>query len=104
MGVLETPTTHSRLAYGTDLVVIPAAAIVGPGGSVTGIDITVEMLEVVRHNVEQQQGLEITLIQHDIMQLSSLNLRPDYDAITCASAIPLLADPGLAIKHWGDLP
>ncbi|MCJ1386042.1 hypothetical protein MMC17_009167 [Xylographa soralifera] len=88
------------LACGTGLVTIPAAAAVGPSGSVTGIDITAKILDVARRKVGQQQGGNITFIQHDITQLSGLGLLPTYDAITCASAIPLLRDPGLAMKHW----
>ncbi|MCJ1392540.1 hypothetical protein MMC18_005408 [Xylographa bjoerkii] len=88
------------LAGGTGLVAIPAAAMVGPSGSVTGIDITAEMLEVARHKVGQQQGLNITFIQQDITQLSGLALLPKHDAITCASALPLLETPGLAMKDW----
>ena len=88
------------LACGTGLVAIPAAAAVGPSGSVTAIDITPEMLDVARGKAEQQPGLRITFVQHDITQLSDLQLQAKYDAITCASAIPLLEDPGLAIKHW----
>ena len=88
------------LACGTGLVTIPAAAIVGPSGSATGVDITAEMLDVARHKVERQTGRNITFAQHDIVQLSGLGLLPEYDAVTCASAIPLLQDPGLAMKHW----
>ncbi|MCJ1289887.1 hypothetical protein MMC34_001420 [Xylographa carneopallida] len=88
------------LACGTGLVTLPAAAVVGPRGSVTGIDLTAEMLAIARSKAETQQGLSIEFVQHDITQLSGLGLRAGYDAITCASAVPLLEEPGLAMEHW----
>ena len=87
------------LACGTGLVALPAAKVVEPSGSVTGIDITPEMLAVARQDA-RTQGLEIDFMQHDITELEGLGLRTDYDAITCASAIPLLEDPGTAITQW----
>ena len=90
------------LACGTGLVAIPATKVVGHGGSVTGIDITPEMLAVARQNASSQ-GLDISFIQHDITKLDGLGLRTDFDAITCASAVPLLEDPGAAIKQWATL-
>ena len=87
------------LACGTGLVAIPAAKVVRPTGSVTSVDITPEMLAVARQKASSQ-GLDISFLQHDITELDGLGLRTDFDAITCASAIPLLEEPGAAIKQW----
>lgn len=88
------------LACGTGLVTIPAAKAVGSEGSITGIDITAEMLEVGRGKAKREDLPHITFLEHDIADLAALELDADYDAITCASALPLLHNPGAAIAHW----
>ncbi|MCJ1479729.1 hypothetical protein MMC13_008415 [Lambiella insularis] len=90
------------LACGTGLVTIPAASVVGHQGSVTGIDVAAAMLEIARGKTKQQD-LQSSFIRHDITQLAALGLPPKFDAITCASAIPLVTDPGAALKDWAML-
>jgi len=97
------------LACGTGLVSIPAAGAVGPMGSVTGVDITAEMLEIAKKNAGEDvrcKGVDMRFWQHDITDLHTLEGKVvtkgkgGYDCITCASALPLLEDPGRAVKQW----
>ncbi|MCJ1286752.1 hypothetical protein MMC26_006098 [Xylographa opegraphella] len=89
------------LACGTGLATILAAVAAGPSGSATGIDVCAEMLTVAQRKAAQlPRGPNIAFVQHDITQLAGLGLRPAYDAITCASALPWLEDPRAAVGHW----
>ncbi|KAI9043038.1 class I SAM-dependent methyltransferase [Aspergillus affinis] len=64
------------------------------------------MLEVGRRKAERP-GLNVPFIQHDISDLTGLELLPNgsqgFDLITCATALVLLPDPAKAIKHWSTL-
>ncbi|MCJ1249812.1 hypothetical protein MMC30_007038 [Trapelia coarctata] len=97
------------LACGTGLVSIPAAGAVGPKGSVTGVGITSEMLEIAKKKAREDarcKGVVIRFLQHDITDLDILEGKvltkgkSGYDCITCASALPLLEGPGRAMKQW----
>ncbi|MCJ1248137.1 hypothetical protein MMC30_005352 [Trapelia coarctata] len=91
------------LACGTGLVAIPAAAAVRPAGSVLGVDVTAEMLDIARATAKSQGADNVAFLEHDICALDGArkSLREEgYDTITCASAIPLLEDPAGAVKQW----
>jgi ubiquinone/menaquinone biosynthesis C-methylase UbiE len=100
------------LACGTGLVAFRAEAQVGPTGYVVGVDISEGMLEVAREKA-QRTGSRISFYQHDISDLTGLNLNPhpggesdgtgQFDLITCAAALVLLPDPLGAIRHWASL-
>ncbi|KAF4201775.1 hypothetical protein CNMCM8927_001048 [Aspergillus lentulus] len=100
------------LACGTGLVAFLAEAQVGPTGYVVGVDISEGMLEVARRKA-QRTGSRVTFYQHDISDLTGLNLHPNrggegagtgqFDLITCAAALVLLPDPLGAIRHWASL-
>lgn len=78
-----------------------AAAAVVPSGSVLGVDITNEMLDVTRSNAKDQGMENVAFVHHDITKLSLMSSREGrYNVITCASAVPLLEDPGEAFKQW----
>ncbi len=102
---LKEGETVLDLACGTGLVTLLAKKQVGRG-RVVGVDISHGMLEVARRKTTQQ-GLDITYIEHDIADLSRLDLLPEatqgFDVITCASALVLLKDPLRAVKHWASL-
>ncbi|KAL4894957.1 S-adenosyl-L-methionine-dependent methyltransferase [Aspergillus ambiguus] len=91
------------LACGTGLVTLAAEEKVGSQGHVVGIDISAGMLNRARHKA-QQKGSNITFFQHDITDLSDLDLlspgHEGFDLITCAAALVLLPDPLQAIKNW----
>ena len=91
------------LACGTGLVTIPAARAVRPSGTVTGVDITDAMLDVARRKAGEE-GVDVRWVNGDVMKLEELGLREEgYDLITCASCLPLLEEPGRAIKSWAAL-
>lgn len=78
-----------------------AAAAVVPSGSVLGVDITTEMLGVARPTAKDQRMENVAFVHHDITKLSLMSSREGgYDVIICASAVPLLEDPGEAFKQW----
>ncbi|EXJ68401.1 uncharacterized protein A1O5_08193 [Cladophialophora psammophila CBS 110553] len=94
------------LACGTGLVAIGAKHVVGKSGRVVGIDISEGMLNVARRKAEAA-GLEIAFLNHDVSDLSGLDIVPKdhsdrllFDVITCASALILLPDPLQAVKNW----
>lgn len=93
------------LACGTGLVSLMAKRAVGTTGTVLGIDVADEMIEIAKQKAEIQ-GLDVEFINHDITDLEALKgnrIRGDYDIITCASALVLLEDPAKAIKQWAGL-
>lgn len=93
------------LACGTGLVTLLAEERVGTRGHVVGVDISGGMLDVARRKA-QQTGSRAKFIQHDISDLSGVDLLPEdegFDLITCAAALVLLPDSQQAIKHWTTL-
>ncbi|KAF9891814.1 hypothetical protein FE257_003298 [Aspergillus nanangensis] len=94
------------LACGTGLVTFLAEEKVGLRGRVVGVDISGGMLDVARRKVRVRNS-NITFIEHDISDLSGLNLLPSgsegFDLITCAAALVLIPDPLQAIRHWATL-
>ncbi|PWY69116.1 S-adenosyl-L-methionine-dependent methyltransferase [Aspergillus heteromorphus CBS 117.55] len=91
------------LACGAGLVSLLAEEKVGKSGQIVGIDISNGMLDVARRKA-QQAGSKATFIQHDISDLTGLDILPlgseGFDLITCAAALVLLPNPEQAIKHW----
>ncbi|OAL39898.1 hypothetical protein AYO20_00810 [Fonsecaea nubica] len=92
------------LACGTGLVAIDAKQVVGRSGRVVGVDISEGMLNVARRKA-QAAGLDIAFHNHDISDLSGLDITSNdsegsFDVITCASALILLTDPLQAVKNW----
>lgn len=59
------------------------------------------MLDVARQKTSEM-GLDITYIEHDITDLSELQLG-EFNVITCASALLLLQEPLRAVEHWASL-
>jgi ubiquinone/menaquinone biosynthesis C-methylase UbiE len=94
------------LACGTGLVTLPAKEAVGKEGHVIGVDISEGMLAVARQK-SKSKSLAVEFINHDITDLSDLQLLPNgargFDVITCAAALVLMEDPLQAIKHWASL-
>ncbi|KAK5711914.1 hypothetical protein LTR15_012260 [Elasticomyces elasticus] len=90
------------LACGTGLVAYPASAAVRPGGSVTGIDISGDMLAQAEGKRVANELSAVRFYQHSITDLDGLpELEGEqFDAIICASALVLLQDPSNAIRQW----
>ena len=91
------------LACGTGLVALGAKRQVGDSGHVVGVDISEGMLNVARRKAKAA-GVEVSFINHDISDLSGLEILPTdlngFDVITCASALILLPDPLQAVGYW----
>ncbi|EAW18022.1 class I SAM-dependent methyltransferase [Aspergillus fischeri NRRL 181] len=111
-GSYPQPGAHVHdLACGTGLVTFLAEAQVGPTGYV-GVDISAGMLGVARGKA-QRTGSRVTFYQHDISDLTDLDLNPNpggegegagqFDLITCAAALVLLPDPLGAIRSWAEV-
>lgn len=94
------------LACGTGLVSIPAAAAVGPSGSVIGIDVSDGMLAVAEKKLQSSTDKlgNVRFINHSIDDLDTCPALQGkagfFDAITCVSALVLLAEPWWALRSW----
>jgi SAM-dependent methyltransferase len=90
------------LACGTGLVTFKAARDVGHAGHVVGIDISTGMLAQTHAKLKRRAVKGLQFYQHSITELEPLpELQGQtFDAITCASALVLLPDPGAAIRQW----
>jgi ubiquinone/menaquinone biosynthesis C-methylase UbiE len=82
-------------ACGTGAVTRAAAEVVGPTGSVTGIDIAPDMLAVAR--TVPAVGAPIGWEEADVSALPS----PDaaYDVTLCQLALPFIPDPAAALRE-----
>ena len=78
------------LATGTGLVAIPAAEIVGPEGSVVGVDISQGMLDQARAKVRAAGLQNVELSQGDVEQLNFD--AESFDAILCSSSLMWMTD------------
>ncbi|OCL12465.1 ubiE/COQ5 methyltransferase [Glonium stellatum] len=89
------------LACGTGLLTLPAKSLVGAQGRVVGIDVSKGMLDIARQK-SQEQGIDIEWYEHDVSDLTPLNLGSTggFDVITCASALILLPSPSTAVRNW----
>ncbi|OCL03753.1 S-adenosyl-L-methionine-dependent methyltransferase [Glonium stellatum] len=92
------------LACGTGLVSFLAANIVGPSGSVVGVDVSEGMLAqaIARKEREKAKFPQLQFHNHDVLDLDSLESleKESFDFITLASAFVLFPDPKAALKHW----
>lgn len=94
------------LACGTGLLTFLESEMVGPLGSVVGIDVTPSMLTLAARkkavagekydNVEFHQG---NILHLD--EIETLKGRP-FDVVTVASALVLFPDPKVAVEHWSE--
>ncbi|HEX5876591.1 MAG TPA: class I SAM-dependent methyltransferase [Pyrinomonadaceae bacterium] len=82
---------------GSGASALPAAEIVGPGGSVTGVDLAENLLELAR-NKAQQRGLNNIVFQTgDLTQLPfDTN---SFDAVVCVFGIFFIPDMHAALRE-----
>lgn len=86
------------VATGTGLVAVPAAQLVGAGGSVTGIDLSAGMSARARESAAE---LGLTNVFFEQGDADTLELqRGRFDTIFCCSALIYLADVPRAVKSW----
>jgi ubiquinone/menaquinone biosynthesis C-methylase UbiE len=82
---------------GSGASAIPAAKIVGPGGSVTGVDLAQNLLELARSKA-QQQGLENINFQSGDM--TRLPFEDDsFDVVVCVFGIFFVPDMESALRE-----
>ncbi|KAH8725417.1 S-adenosyl-L-methionine-dependent methyltransferase, partial [Phaeosphaeriaceae sp. PMI808] len=94
------------LACGTGLVTLQEAEIVGPSGSVVGVDVTPGMLAIASRKKDAggEKYLNVSLYNGDVLNLSEVDALKGktFDVITVASALVLFPDPKMAIEHWSE--
>jgi ubiquinone/menaquinone biosynthesis C-methylase UbiE len=85
------------LGCGAGAALLPAAAAAGPGGRVTGIDASPEMLARAR-KAARERGLAVTLARGDAQcpRLPEASL----DVITASSVLQFLDMPRRAVRAW----
>ncbi len=84
------------VATGTGTVALEAARVVGPAGSVVGLDLSAAMLEKAR----ARAGAEgVTFQTGDAMSLPFADA--SFDAVLCASALFFMPDLVAALREWG---
>jgi ubiquinone/menaquinone biosynthesis C-methylase UbiE len=86
------------VATGTGAVALTAAQLVGPGGRVTGIDLSDAMLARVQ---EKAHALGLSNIDLHCMDAESLEFRRDYfDVILCGFGLFFVPDMAYAVREW----
>lgn len=85
------------VACGTGLVSFAAAAAVGPGGRVVGVDISGEMVETARRRAKDRVVPHATFERMDAEKLEL----PDasFDAALCALGLMYVCDPAQALRE-----
>ena len=80
---------------GNGAVSLAAARIVGPGGRVTGLDLSAPMLEVARRRAEEG-GLDVDFVQCDA-QTASFDQR--FDVVVSRFGVMFFDDPHVAFAN-----
>ncbi len=89
------------IATGTGTIAFYAAKLVGPGGHVTGIDISKGMLNKCREKAEQLSSDKLEFIYADA---EHLDFAPNsFDRIYCSSAFFWMSHPLATLRHWFEL-
>ncbi len=94
------------LACGIGGITILAARLLGPTGTVIGVDISPKSLDIARSKA-RKEGLSVMFMEHDIGNLAGLEtqgiVEGIFDLSACAAAFVLLENPGAAVKNWAKL-
>lgn len=86
------------VASGTGACLIPAARAVGVEGSVTGVDISPGMVDVLRRRIAAEG---ITNASAEVMDAEHLTFDAGaFDAVLCAFGIMFLQDPAAALRGF----
>jgi len=85
------------VACGTGLVTFPAAAQVGPGGSVFATDLSDRMVETIQAEAERRQVGQVRAERMDAedLQISDIS----FDAVLCALGLMYVPDPLQAVRE-----
>jgi len=89
------------IATGTGTIAFHTADIVGPGGSVTGIDISRGMLAKCN---EKLSNTNVHNLKFKYADAENLKYKPDtFDRIYCSSAFFWMSNPQATLRHWIEL-
>ena len=80
-------------------VAFAAAQLVGPEGSVTGVDVNPEILDTARSRAEQAGHAQVEFIAGDAR---TVDLPDDFDAVIGRLVLMYLADPAEALKSFAE--
>ncbi|KAL4439900.1 hypothetical protein ABPG75_002901 [Micractinium tetrahymenae] len=86
---------------GTGLVALPAAKAVGPGGKVTGVDLSDGMIHQAALRAQEQGVTNVRFLAADIEGCDFTDGR--FDAILCSNALPFLTEIPAALamlRRW----
>ncbi len=85
------------IACGSGEPAIPAAKLVGPGGSVLATDMAPEMLEVARDNAAAQG---VTNIEFRLVDGEEIDVEPGtFDAVTCRWGVMFMPEPARCLQQ-----
>jgi ubiquinone/menaquinone biosynthesis C-methylase UbiE len=83
------------IATGTGIAAEAAARIVGPSGSVIGVDLSRGMLAVAERRLSPFHYVNVQLMDAQALGLPDAS----FDAVTCSLAIMLMPDPEQALRE-----
>jgi ubiquinone/menaquinone biosynthesis C-methylase UbiE len=89
------------IATGTGTIAFYAAELVGPTGSVTGIEISKGMLKRCDEKLKESTFKNVSFLYADA---EDMNFSPNsFDRIYCSSALYWMTNPLAALRHWFEL-
>ena len=84
------------LGCGVGEVSLVAARLVGPGGSVTGIDMDASALEIARENAETADLTQAAFVHSDLLSFTGA---PPFDAVVGRLILIHTPDPADVVRH-----
>ncbi|WP_455205196.1 class I SAM-dependent methyltransferase [Kaarinaea lacus] len=97
----EISNTVLDIATGTGTIAFYTADIVGPTGSVTGIDISKGMLKKCKEKLKKSELRNLRFVYADAENLDFP--ANSFDRIYCSSAFFWMSHPLVALRHWFEL-
>src|SRR5262245_1454229 len=84
------------VSCGSGASALPAAEIVGPTGTVTGIDLAEKLLDLGCKKANERDLINIEFRSGDIL---NLNFENEFDAVVCVFGILFVPDMELAVRE-----
>lgn len=92
---VSTGQTVLDVATGTGIAAEAAAQVVGPSGSIIGVDVSRGMLAVTERRLSPFLNVNIRMMDAQALDLPDAS----FDAVTCSLAIMLMPDPEQALRE-----